>query len=190
MLAQLQPRDGLRLILISAGPGYGKTTLLQQYRERCLAEDRRVLWCNLDALDNDPQRLSQVLLSGLREIGVIEAGDSPSADSSPAQLEHWLLERIAASTEAFTLLMDEFEVIDQAPALEFIQQLLKALPMGATLAIASRTTPDINLGRLRARGELLEIGTDSLCLSPDETATYILQKRQLPLDLALSLIHI
>ena len=184
LLAQLQPRDGLRLILISAGPGYGKTTLLQQYRERCLAEDRRVLWCNLDALDNDPQRLSQVLLSGLREIGVIEAGDSPSADSSPAQLEHWLLERIAASTEAFTLLMDEFEVIDQAPALEFIQQLLKALPMGTTLAIASRTTPDINLGRLRARGELLEIGTDSLCLSPDETATYILQKRQLPLDLA------
>ena len=80
--------------------------------------------------------------------------------------------------------MDEFEVLDQTPALEFIQQLLKALPMGATLAIASRTTPQINLGRLRARGELLEIGTDALRLSPDETATYILQKRQLPLDLA------
>ncbi|WP_447802776.1 LuxR C-terminal-related transcriptional regulator [Pseudomonas serbica] len=184
LLDQLQPRDGLRLVLISAGPGYGKTTLLQQYRERCLAEGRRVLWCNLDALDNDPQRLTQVLLTGLRDIGLIEAGDTPPADSSPAQREHWLLEHITASNGAFTLLMDEFEVLDHPPALEFIQQLLKALPMGATLAIASRATPDINLGRLRARGELLEIGTDSLCLSADETATYILQKRQLPLDLA------
>lgn len=184
LLEQLQPRDGLRLILISACPGYGKTTLLQQYRERCLAEGRRVLWCNLDALDKDPQRLTQVLLTGLRDIGLIEAGDNPAAESSAAQREHWLLEHIAASDDAFTLLMDEFEVLDQTPALEFIQQLLKALPMGATLAIASRTTPQINLGRLRARGELLEIGTDALRLSPDETATYILQKRQLPLDLA------
>ncbi|WP_095170052.1 LuxR C-terminal-related transcriptional regulator [Pseudomonas sp. Irchel 3H3] len=184
LLAQLQPRDGLRLILISACPGYGKTTLLQQYRERCLAEGRRVLWCNLDVLDNDPQRLSQVLLSGLRDIDLIDAGDNPVAHSSPAQWEDWLFERIAACNETFTLLMDEFEVIDQSPALEFIQRLLKALPMGVTLAIASRTTPDINLGRLRARGELLEINTESLALSLDETATYILQKRQLPLDLS------
>ncbi|WP_414928656.1 LuxR C-terminal-related transcriptional regulator [Pseudomonas sp. IT-P74] len=184
MLAQLEQHEGVRLILISACAGYGKTTLMQQYRERCLADGRRVLWCNLDALDNDPQRLSQVLLTGLRDVGLIDAGDSSQADSSAVQREHWLLDHISASNGAFTLLMDEFEVIEQPPALEFIQRLLKALPIDATLAIASRTTPDINLGRLRARGELLEVTTDSLRLSIDETATYILQKRQLPLDAA------
>lgn len=182
LLAQLDQRDGVRLVLISAAPGYGKTTLLQQYRERCLGEGRRVLWCNLDALDNDPLRLCQVMLSGLRDIGLIHAGDNPPVD--PVQLESWLLEHIAASHEGFTLLMDEFEAIDQPAALDFIQQLIKALPVGATLVIASRTLPSINLGRLRVRGELHEIDTEALRLSLDETASYILQKRQLPLDAA------
>jgi LuxR family maltose regulon positive regulatory protein len=180
LLSQLDQREGVRLVLISASPGYGKTTLLQQHRERCLGQDRRVLWCNLDALDNDPQRLCQVLISGLRDIGLINAGDSPPVE--PAHLEHWLLEHIAASHEAFTLLVDEFEVIDQPAALEFFQRLLKALPPEATLVIASRTTPQINLGRLRVRGELQEIDTEALRLSLEETTSYILQKRQLPLD--------
>ena len=184
LLSQLEQRDGVRLVLISACAGYGKTALLQQYRERCKSQGRPVLWCNLDALDNDPQRLCQVLLIGLREIGLIDTNDSPACDCSPAQMEHWLLEHIAASDVAFTLLLDEYETLHTPAALEFVQRLIMALPVGATLAIASRTTVDINLGRLRVRGELLEIGTDSLRLSAEETATYILHKRQLPLDAA------
>ena len=161
LLARLEQHEGVRLVLINACAGYGKTTLLQQYREHCIAEGRRVLWCNLDTADNDPARLTRVLLTGLRDLGLIDDSDIPAADCSPAQLEHWLLEHIAASNDPFTLLLDEFEVLHSPPALEFFQQLLKALPAHATLAIATRTTPTLNLGRLRARGELLEIGTET-----------------------------
>ncbi|WPN44802.1 MULTISPECIES: LuxR C-terminal-related transcriptional regulator [unclassified Pseudomonas] len=180
LLAQLEQYEGVRLILISACAGYGKTTLLQQYRERCINAGRRVLWCNLDQADNEPARLLHVLSIGLRELGLLE--EYTPDEGEPARYEQWLLEHLAASSETFTLLLDDFQAIDNPQALDFFQRLLKALPVGSTLAIAARTTPDINLGRLRARGELLEIGTDALRLSIEETAGYILQKRQLPLD--------
>ncbi|WP_160105739.1 LuxR C-terminal-related transcriptional regulator [Pseudomonas izuensis] len=165
--------------MISASAGYGKTTLMQQYREQCLNNGERVLWCNIDTADNDRERLTSVLLMGLRDLGLID--EDPARDSSPEHREQWLLERIAESNEALTILLDEFEALHKPLALEFIQHLIKILPARATLAIATRTAPDINLGRLRAQGELLEIGTNDLRLSTEETALYLQEKRQLPL---------
>lgn len=181
LLARLKQHEGVRLILINACAGYGKTTLLQQYREQCLSEGLRVLWCTLDAADNDPARLTSVLVKGLLEIGLTAHSDIPSEDAPPAQREHWLLEQIAASDTPFTLLLDEFEALHNPLAFEFFQHLLKALPPRATLAIATRTMPTINLGRLRARGELVEIGIDELRLSAEESACYLQEKRQLAL---------
>jgi LuxR family maltose regulon positive regulatory protein len=181
LLAQLAQRESARLILINAGAGYGKTALLQQYRERCLAEGRQVLWCNLDATDNDVARLVSVLYTGLRDLGLIaDSAGAPSTDNA-AKAQQWLLEHIAAVNESFAVLLDEFEAINNPAAMDFFQHLLKALPARATVAIATRTTPPINLGRLRARGELLEIGTEALRLSLDETTRYLREKRQLSL---------
>ncbi|AWY38988.1 helix-turn-helix transcriptional regulator [Pseudomonas putida] len=181
LLARLDQHEGVRLILISACAGYGKSTLLQQYRERYLGKGHRVLWCNLDTLDNDPLRLALVLFVGLGDLGVVDASDIPATDSSPAQLEHCLLEQVAASSAPFTLLLDEFEALHNPPALQLFQRLLNVLPPHSTLVIATRTTPAINLGRLRARGELLEIGTEELRLSAEEAACYLKEKRQLSL---------
>ncbi|VVM96523.1 HTH-type transcriptional regulator MalT [Pseudomonas fluorescens] len=177
LLARFEQSEGMQLILINACAGYGKTVVLQQYRERCLAEERRVLWCNLDDADNDLPRLVSILHSGLRDIGLINDTCQPA----PAQMEQALLECIATSNVAFALLLDEFEAIHNPQVLEFFQQLLQTLPANGTLAIASRTTPPLNLGRLRARGQLLEIGTDALRLSLDEATQYITHCRQLAL---------
>ncbi|MNF30988.1 Serine/threonine-protein kinase PknK [compost metagenome] len=177
LLTRIEQSEGMRLILISAAAGFGKTTLLQQYRERCLAEGRRVLWCNLDEADNDPARLAGILYSGLRDIGLVNEASPPA----PAQMEQALLDCIAASDVAFALLLDEFETLHNPEVLAFFQRLLTTLPVHGSLAIASRSTPQINLGRLRARGQLLEIGTDALRLSLDEATEYISQYRKLPL---------
>ena len=41
----------VRLVLLVAPPGYGKTTTLAQWGE---VEDRRMGWVQLDDTDNDP----------------------------------------------------------------------------------------------------------------------------------------
>ncbi|MNJ16501.1 Serine/threonine-protein kinase PknK [compost metagenome] len=178
LLPLTEQQPGLRLLLISACAGAGKTMLLSQYQARCVAEGQRVLWCNLDPADNDPLRLAAMLHTGLRDLGLVPASDSlPVAET----LEPALLEQIAASNQPFAVLLDGFEVICAPAALAFIQQLLAVLPAHGTLALASRTLPALNLGRLRALGQLHEVNSESLRLSLDDTTHYLRQSHQLVL---------
>ncbi|WP_449433179.1 LuxR C-terminal-related transcriptional regulator [Pseudomonas putida] len=172
-----------RLILVRAAAGFGKTTLLLQYRERCLAAGRSVQWLNLDKADNDIQRLINHLLTGIRDLS---AGDALEGDAQPAsfnaaeQLQE-LLERVSSCVKPFSIVLDEFEAIENPSVLDFIQHLMDALPPYGVLVIASRTTPDIGLGRIRARGQLVEINPAALRFSLEEATRFIRDKRHLAL---------
>ncbi|MNX18897.1 HTH-type transcriptional regulator MalT [compost metagenome] len=177
LLQQMAEADTARLILIRAAAGFGKTTLMQQHRERSLANGKHVLWINLEAADNDLQRFVGLLDNGLRGLLPVTAeslGDEQqSADD--------LLEQIAASTTPFAVLLDEVEVIQNSEVLDFLQQLIEQLPTGSVVVMASRSTPGIGLGRIRARGQLLEIRPSDLRFTPDEAMAFIRDKRQIPL---------
>lgn len=173
LLAAIEKLEQARLVLVRAPAGFGKTTLLQQYRDRCQQARRQTLWLTLDTSDNDLHRFALHLEHGRRML------DAP-AGAVPAQLDD-LLERVSAIARPFSILLDEFEVVTQPSVLNFVQQLLDALPRGSALVIASRTTPDIGLGRIRARGQMVEIGPGALRFSPEEVATYVRDKCRLPL---------
>lgn len=177
LLEQMEQADTARLILIRAAAGFGKTTLLQQYRERCLANGRQVLWLNLDAADNDLLRFVAHLAAGLRQL---DGGAHPDEPCRVHPMQE-LLEELSDRGRPFALLFDEFETVHNPAVLSFIQQLIDALPSCGVLLLASRSTPDIGLGRIRARGQLLEINPGALRFSLDEATRFIRDKRQLPL---------
>lgn len=170
LLQRMEDSEAVRLILISASAGFGKTTLLRQFRERCLAQGRRVLWLTLDPADNQPRRLAVHLLAGLQESG--HAGGDESL----------LFDHLSSLKEPFTILLDDFESLETPSALNFVQQLLEALPACGMLTIASRTRPELSLGRLRTQGHVLEIDTAALRFTPEETATFIRETCSLNLD--------
>ncbi|MBM7061879.1 helix-turn-helix transcriptional regulator [Pseudomonas sp. UL073] len=176
LLAQMDDTDGKRLILIRAAAGFGKTTLMQQYHERCLASGRKTLWLNIDAADNDLERFLAHLDIGLR---ALEPADAEEHDST--ELSQDLLERLNAIDEPFAIFLDELETLQNPPLLDFIQQMLEHMPPCGVLLITSRSTPDIGLGRLRARGQLLEINPSALRFSLDEATRFIRDKHALPL---------
>lgn len=174
LLAQMADADAVRLILIRAAAGFGKTTLMQQYRERFMASGKRALWVNLETADNDLQRFVNLLDSGLRDVLTnAHLHAAPSAEE--------LLEQIALSSVPFALLLDEIEVIQNSDVLEFLQALVEQLPAGCVIVMASRSTPGIGLGRIRARGQLLEIRPGDLRFTADEAVAFIRDKRQIPL---------
>ncbi|MNO49806.1 HTH-type transcriptional regulator MalT [compost metagenome] len=176
LLLQMESADAARLILVRAAAGFGKTTLLQQYREHCLRAGKQVLWVNLEAADNDLQRFLRLLANGLSSFLPLEQGLLAAAPSAQD-----LLEQIALSTLPFAVLLDEVEVIQNPEVLDFLQQLVEHLPAGCVLAMASRSTPGIGLGRIRARGQLLEIRPSDLRFTPEESIAFIRDKRQIPL---------
>ncbi len=165
-----------RLVLVRAPGGFGKTTLLQQYRVAALEAGRAVQWLNLDVSDNDLDRFVAHLEAGFEQLRAQDDA-APEHDDEPD-----LIERIAEHERPFAIVLDEFEVIQGAAILDYVHRLLEALPPQGTLVIASRTQPDIGLGRIRARGQLLEIGPSALRFSLDEAAAFVRERQHLTLQ--------
>lgn len=171
LLSKLANHTPRKLALIHAPAGFGKTTLLLQYLAACRQQQRRTLWLSLDSADNDLERFVRHLQVGW--------------NSSVQQPPHaaGLIEQLALCEQPFSILLDEFEVIQAPDVLALLQQLLEYLPPHGELVISSRQIPALRLATLRARGQLLEISREDLCLSIEET-TRLLHAR-LPQELSI-----
>ena len=55
-----------KLTLVSAPAGYGKTTLLSEWRSAPPASDLPMAWVSLDEGDNDPARFWAYIIAGLQ----------------------------------------------------------------------------------------------------------------------------
>jgi LuxR family transcriptional regulator, maltose regulon positive regulatory protein len=179
-----------RLVLIRAGAGFGKTTLMQQYTARCRAAQRSVVWLRVDAADNDLLRFLLHLEAGVETLPVAQTTTVETTARATGRLPDHLLERVACCTKPFSILLDDFEAIQSAPVLDFVQRLIQVLPPCGTLVIGSRVTPDLSLGRIRARGELVDINPAALRFTLSEATAFIREKCELPLrDSEIATLH-
>ncbi|MCW5259616.1 helix-turn-helix transcriptional regulator [Verminephrobacter eiseniae] len=166
-----------RLVLIRAPAGFGKTTLMQQYAASCDRQRRVTIWLRVDQADNDLPRFVGHLGVGLRTL----TPDDNLRTVFGERLAASVIETVASFRMPFAILLDDFESIQSASVLNFVQHLIDALPPNGTLVIASRTTPALGLGRIRARGQLLEIDSAELRFSLPEATAFIRDKCALPL---------
>jgi LuxR family maltose regulon positive regulatory protein len=71
------------------------------------------------------------------------------------------------------VVLDDFHVIDQPNIEEGLSFLLEHLPAQAHLVISTRADPALPLGRLRARGELVEVRSTDLRFTLEEASAYL-----------------
>ncbi|MBS0453812.1 MAG: helix-turn-helix transcriptional regulator [Proteobacteria bacterium] len=169
--------DPARLVLLRAAAGFGKTSVLQQYQAAARAQGRAVLWLNLDEGDNDLSRFVAHLQAGVDQ----QLGAGVELVVEGAGMAQGLCQRLGAHGQPFAIVLDEFEVLQGAAALGFVQQLVDAMPAHGSLVVASRRAPALGLGRLRARGQVLEFGPAALRFSLDETASFLREQQHLQL---------
>ena len=166
-----------RLVLLRAPAGFGKSTVMLQCRERLLAHSIPVAWINVDRADNDASRFVGVLEAAaavLTDVDEEEARQGGLDDCSTlADAALRVISRLSCHAGPFVLMLDEFEAIQEAGVLGLLRELVDQLPTGGRLVIGSRGMPDLRLGRLRARGQLLEIDAARLRFSQDETARFL-----------------
>ncbi|GGO89451.1 LuxR family transcriptional regulator [Marinobacterium nitratireducens] len=164
LLGQLQLNRDKRLVLISASAGYGKSTLMAQWSQRQQDSGERVAWLTLDEDDNDPVRLYTYLFQMLR-------GELPGdLELHRVTRDHaaQLAGLLAAPGSPSLLCIDELEVLVNAECLQLLYWFSLQLPPGTQLIVASRETPDWELGRLRLSNELFELHDQDLRLNLDE----------------------
>lgn len=170
-------RDGVpRLILVSAPPGFGKTTLVAQW----IGEQRvraSVAWVSLDPADADPVRFWTYVATAL---------ERAVPGTGRAALEH-LFEgqgRVDLATSALAsdlavvdldliLVLDDLHVVESREVADGLAFLLDHLPPQVHLVILTRADPPLPIARLRARGELVEVRAADLRFTPEEAAAYL-----------------
>ena len=183
--------DAVRLVLVRAPAGFGKTTFLTEYHGWLQAQGVAVGWLTLDDGDNDVSRFLTHMLAAFQSVdpglGLIRSdrlSGSASAvvDGSTAGAAIDLVHRLSVQREAFALFLDNVEAVRAPTVIGMIRTLLEALPVGGRMIIGSRETPRLGLGRLRAHGQLVEITQETLRFSDEESATLLREQFGLALD--------
>jgi LuxR family maltose regulon positive regulatory protein len=164
------------LTLICAPAGFGKTTLMQQLRQRYQARDFATVWLRLDRADNELSRFLQSVI-GATQVALPQFFPADLANTrqraSAQGLAADLLDRISLSDAAVALFLDDLELITDEEVRDFLQRLLTNLGPRQRVIMGSRTVLPLALGRLRAHGLLLELGQGDLRFTRDETASYL-----------------
>ena len=163
--------DAVPLILISAGPGWGKTTLLTQWAAQ---SQRPFAWVSVDANDNDPIVLLTYVATALGRVSRLDSSVFEALASPGASIEGTVVPRLgmalATMDEALVLVLDDLHLLDSQPCLDAVAALARHVPAGSQLVLSARGPPALPLGALRARGLALEIGPDELRM--DETEAH------------------
>ncbi|MGH8352067.1 MAG: LuxR C-terminal-related transcriptional regulator [Pseudomonas sp.] len=186
--AALATHPHARLLLFSAPAGFGKTTALAALAEARRAAGSAVAWFSLGAEDDDPSRFFQQLIEALSAalpgLGADALGYLQNCMRVPvAAVMESLLVDLAQHEQPLLLVLDDLHLIQDAELLSALSRLVKFAPSGFALAIGSRSQPALNLATWRAKGLLLEIGSDELRLTQAETRDY-LDRSGLQLDAA------
>ena len=188
--------DGLRrallvpLTLVSAPPGFGKTTATVAAVRALHADSVSGLslgWLSLDALDNEPLRFWRYVFAALDEaapgLGApgFNALIQPQPPPAMALLPD-LLNAVASSPQEHLLVLDDYYHIAQPDIHAGLTFTLENAPPHLHLLLASRADPPLPLHRLRARGQLVEVRAADLRFDRTESAAFLNEIMALALD--------
>ncbi len=173
-----------KLIVVRASAGFGKTTAMTQSMSRMNSVGIATAWLTIDDADNDVSRFLFCLnasVSQLTEIKAHTSNEEAIESQTASEAAFNIVARLSENRSAFALFIDDFEKIHEQSVLGLIREIIEHLPANGQIIIGSRHLPELGLGRLRARGQLLEIEVSELRFSVDETADFLVNRRQLEL---------
>ena len=177
LLEQLTASSDRRLILVSAPPGYGKTTLISNWLG---SANRSYAWLSLDEQDNDLATFLLYLVAALRTVspegmGAIDLLIKAPTLLAPNRLADALLHDLSALPDHLILALDDYHVIKTPEVHEVIARLVEHLPDRVHLVLITRADPPLPLDRLRGRQQLAEIRGTDLRFNSEETRLLLQQ---------------
>ena len=181
--ARLAEGTGRRLTILTAGAGFGKSTLASR-----IARAEGAAWYTIDASDAHLGPFAAGVIAALRRVlpalpddlatpiaTAVDPKDDAEAAHRGQAAATLVADALHETLEADLLLVldDCHELAGAAGPWRFIEALVRFAPEGLHLALVSRDDPPFGVERLRAQGEVADLGGASLAFSATEIASLV-----------------
>ena len=164
--------------LISAPAGFGKTTLLSQWLERCPLPSA---WLQLDENDHDVSVFLSGVVAALRQCfpGCLPKTADLLRAQNPVPLVIWKTALIGdlelLADTPVVLALDDYHLVGNPLIDMLLTDLLCYEPLSLHLIISARRSPSLSFSRLRVQGKVVEVSTADLRFTASETLAYVNQ---------------
>ena len=185
LLKKLDEGVNKKLSLLSAPPGFGKTTLLSEWIHK---KKYPCAWFSIDERDNDPISFLTYLVAALQTLDknwgapALELVQSPRPPSFESAIIT-LVNSLTPIPKSFILVLDDYHLIQSQAIHDMLGLFLDALPPKMHLSLATRSDPPLPLSRIRSQNQLTELRTRDFSFTTEETTLYF--KEKLNVDLSI-----
>jgi len=163
-----------KVILLCAGAGYGKTTLLSHF----LSENRiRTVYYHLERTDAEPVVFLSYLIAGIRRIN-LAFGQKLEGLRHLFNYPQRYLEIIAGTflneiaeniRDDLYIILEDYHALHPSVSIDkMVDYIFNHMPVNLHFIITSRSKPEVSFLRMIARDEFLEVGADQLKFTKDE----------------------
>lgn len=162
----LSEASRLPVTVVTAGPGWGKTTTVAGWARRVREQEGdAVAWFTLRATDDTPAAFWEAVLTALRASGSLPYGHPLSRLSAAggfnAEILLALLRGLDALPGPVILVLDDFHLITDDAVMTVLADLVSR-PTQVHLVLLTRVDPPLPLHRLRLAGVLAEVSAADL----------------------------
>ncbi len=182
LLSALDGRSSMKLTLLSAPAGFGKTSLLATWAAQ--ASPEAVAWLTLDARDGDSLRFWSCAAEAVERVrpgaGGRAAGLLRSRGAAPERALNELLADLGPSAP-LAIVLDDLHLVEDRECLGLLAYAIENLPPGVRLVVGTRADPSLPLARLRARGLLGEVRAADLAFTVGEARQLLVERDELDL---------
>jgi LuxR family maltose regulon positive regulatory protein len=193
LLERLRQMQHCPLVIVAGSAGFGKTTLLAQWRQELLQSGAEVSWLLLGPAEGQMSEFWSYLASALARLGIASEddslllGDARDQRMSDAVVTSVVNHAASIAKELF-LIIDDYHFVDDPAIHDLLYRLVNQAPENLHIVVAARGRPAIPTGRLLGLGQVAEIGAEELPFDAHEVAEFV--KRNVAANLRLEDAHL
>src|SRR5688572_2144109 len=167
LLEKLQSASNYKLTLISAPPGYGKTTLAAQFAQQT---NFPVAWHTVEEQERDAPSLYTKCTSVLQmltpDVQQLPAAEGHNAAELASFVTNYLRQHL--SGDILYVLDDVHNLAGSLAAETWLRTFVMSVPKRCHLILISRILPDLPLTEMIARREVIAVGQQELQFTAQE----------------------